>query len=238
MSDKNRKEIEEKLDANAWDLIRICSGRDEDQIPRSIGVFAIDSIEDDSGMIKRLKKYELPNASYSIFASGGCVVVEAEVPVDHQELAEEMVRDTKILINKDQFRAASEILSLSLMPVSLSGSFVLLFYGMAYIEGYSNNFETYKIIMAFDNTLSCPVYDEDVSPTEIIADIDAEIEAMNQEEEEKIAALEDEAKKLEEEYMYQVMVQEMIMGNNSTNKGEREEPAESGVRVAKDDEKN
>lgn len=216
-----------------WDIAKLCEGRDEDEIPRSFGVMTIENINEN----EREEKYrfEPKNASYSLYMSGGCMVVTAEIDADQTEEINKMMAVISPYIAMKQYAPGNDILTFTLVPLHYSGNFMFLFTAAAFVRAYRKEFGKWEIVMAFDNGNTIPIIAEDI---DLKADADyirAELEEIERINDAKYAKLAAEVKWLEEEQMYQEMIGSIVDQNDDTIES-KIQSASREIRIAKDDE--
>lgn len=219
----------EGLDISLYDVAKLCEGRDEDGIPRSFGLISINAVNGDQ--TEKLYEFQLMDAAYSIYLSGGCVVVTAELDASNTGEINDMMEAISPYIALRQYNPGDDVLTLSLVPLHFSGNMFFVFMGAAFVRAYRKDESTWEIVMAFDNGITCPVIAEDIDLREEADYVQAELAEMNRIEEAKLAKLEAEIKKLENEAMYQ-----RIYGHDEEDDVEETESKHPGIRIAKEDE--
>ena len=177
------------------ELYQIASGC-VDNYSASCGALAVDHIisEKESKVIGNVFFHD---GEYNIHSKLGCVVVTIELPINRKFDVDQAM---KIL---DEWKSNDEkdIVSLQVIPFSLDAEVTLIFQCLVFYDFYLKD-NKYKIILAFSNTETLLLVDENANVNSLTARMKEEIRTRENALDEEIYELEDSIKELDETNSY------------------------------------
>lgn len=161
-------------------ILFLTNGTDVNGVPLSSGMLAIDRIvsEDKTETVKNIP---LIDGVITIHSSGGCAVITVDFPVSAKgsavlaiQLAEEWLR------NLEQPDEDDCILTLTITPLLLGGGLYLIYNELVFADRYDTE-KGCRLILAFDNTETVVMEDEDTNFYQIIQQEEEELKRQEDE---------------------------------------------------------
>ncbi len=159
-----------------WDeILKLTNGVDINGFPLSAGALSLSEVSD-AKQIKELSEIIFKEAVIQIHMSGGCVVVTVNFP----KTARKEYRQSKSLLenwmkNLENDSHDKEILSVTVTPLLLNGTFFLIMTNLVFFDSYDTN-SAYRLIMAFDNNETIPVITDEINISQIIIEAEQQYE--------------------------------------------------------------
>lgn len=208
------------------ELYQIASGC-VDNYPASCGALAVDSIisEKESKVIGNVFFHD---GEYNIYSKLGCVVVTIELPINRKFDVDQAMKILDEWKNNDE----KDIVSLQVIPFSLDAEVTLIFQCLVFYDFYLKD-NKYKIILAFSNTETLLLVDENANVNSLTARMKEEIRTRENALDEEIYELEDSIKELDEANSYGDSLKNDLQ--QLTIETEVEEEEIPGVRFSKEE---
>jgi len=231
------------------DLIKISSGKREDGTSKSVGTIseieakgisnADENVELTEKDVKTLKEVTLTDSLFHIYASGGCAVIDVELPLksafNYRNIMDICKDWMKNLFNE---KYNDRLLSLTIIPLALEGQVSIVFQNLVYYAGMREE-DKFKVILCFDNNATDCYEIEGINYKEIQATVARELKAEEEELDRQILEVEDAIKKLDEaNNPYAEAIKEQYNQKDiieQINKEEQKPDEKKGVRFTSDD---
>ena len=222
-----------------WEeILFLTNGKDVNGFPLSAGTIGIDRIRGEQA--DSLVSVPLAGATFMVHMSGGSAVVTADFPQtglrDYQSARMACERWMEDLANE---KKDDQALTLTITPLFLEGAFYLVFQYLMYVDGYTRQDKTYRLILGFDNNGTMPFASEGVDVARMILEADKELQEEINNLQTSILMAEEEEQKAKEQNPYEESVKEQIkdsMRSGNTSEGP-ELPAGFRISEKEDDTK-
>lgn len=208
------------------ELYQIASGC-VDNYPASCGALAVDRIisEKESKVIGNVFFHD---GEYNIYSKLGCVVVTIELPINRKFDVDQAMKILDEWKNNDE----KDIVSLQVIPFSLDAEVTLIFQCLVFYDFYLKD-NKYKIVLAFSNTESLLLVDENANVNSLTARMKEEIRTRENTLDEEIYELEDSIKELDGANSYGDSLKNDLQ--QLTIEAEVEEEEIPGIRFSKEE---
>lgn len=200
---------------NQYILTQVMNGSTNDE-PNAISAIMVNNYEQPANPLL-IEECVCNNAEIQLYCMGGCLI--AELYFTDEELFKEAEAICKEylaeLCNPD---LKDDVLVLSMTP-SRVNYITMLACSLIYADGYRTDGEVYKLVLGFDNNKTQTVIAQNLDLRAISESIEHQIDMEQKSVEQKIAMLEEEAKKTEVDDL----IKEVLLGEDEQAGKEEEE---------------
>ena len=233
--DKKDENNQEEITLDYHDILQIASGTDEDGNPNASAIIAIDEIEAED-QISQVINAAFEKAVIDIFASGGCVVVQADFAAESRFAYERSITvASQWMENMDSEDYKNRLLSLVVVPMPLGGTIYLVFRGLVYFMATDIDRQTSRLILCFDNAMTQIISDDDIDINEISELVQLELAQQEKEVDLEDMAAQEEYEKAKQEAEYQEFVNAVV---NTNDQSEYESSFKKSAQAKKSDKKD
>lgn len=186
------------------DVIRIASGVDDAGNPNSsvsLAIYKLGEREDD---ILTEQEVAFSNAVTSIFASGGCIVVQVDFPSSckfESRRATQIAAEWMGNMNSEAYK--NKFLSLVIVPLQLFGQIYISLSELVYFSAFYVAKDETRLILCFDNTSTQCYETGDIDLESIQSQVDQELRDEEQALDDEAYDIEQQIKKLQEYNPYE-----------------------------------
>lgn len=159
-----------------WEqLLHLINGRDVNGFPLSASAISIDEVLQSENKAITVNNAAMDQGAVTISMSGGCVVAD----VSFGKESKPQYEAARLLAERwmDEIRSEGKdnlILSMTVTPVLLQGTFFLVLTDLAYASGFEAG-DGFRLVLAFDNDRTIPVVSDEVDIDAMIREIDSEM---------------------------------------------------------------
>lgn len=156
-------------------LLHLVNGRDVNGFPLSASAVSIDEVIEKENKAITVNNAIMDQGAVTLFMSGGCIVADMSFGKESKPQYESARLLTERWIQEiDSDEKDSQLLSMTVTPLLLQGSFFLVLTDLVYASGFETR-DGFRLILAFDNDRTVPVVSDEVDIDSIIREIDSEM---------------------------------------------------------------
>lgn len=224
--------MNEKFELPWEQLLHLINGRDVNGFPLSASAVSIDEVMEKENKAITVNNAIMDQGAVTLSMSGGCIVADISFGKESKPQYESARLLTERWIQEIGSREKdNQILSMTVTPLLMQGSFFLVLTDLAYASGFETG-EGFRLILAFDNDRTIPVVSDEIDIDAMIREIDSEMTRQIEEMRRIVEESEPEDDNPYEEKLKKQMG--TITFDHSTDTPEQQE--RRGMRIAKDKE--
>ncbi len=203
--------LKDDIEITFSDIIKIADGIGVDGRTKSTGSLNINEIDGfkdmtqeeleniDESKVKTVKQIILTQSVFNIYVSGGCAVLDIDIPVQSGLEYRSVMDACSGWFNRaNDSKYDNQFLSFTLVPLLLGGQITIVFQELVYYSGIQTD-EGFKVILCFDGNLTNCVQLEGVDVKSINMAIAEEIRLEEEQLDMEIAKVQAEVDRLKEE---------------------------------------
>lgn len=237
---QNNTENGEEVMLSFEEIINAASGLSEDGSPATAGRIMISEAIDEEN-VKNDAESDFSGAVIDFFASGGCMVLQADFEKNKTRTLEQILDICAEYMQNsgnEEWLEKKDLIAV-MIPLAFYGDIAIILRDLVYFTAFNVD-NGMRLIMCFNNIMTELVENDDIDYNELVARVRANEDREEEDLRDQIAAAEQEIKELEEEQnVYGSSVTQKSSYNDIINKefkGTKEEPMNSGFRFTEDEE--
>lgn len=214
-----------KLTIQYEDLILVASGEMENGSPSSIAAVVIDKKNDAGEQIADMQAV-LNGAVLNLFASGGCMVVQADFPKENGFEYNKAIDVLSAYLEHSQEEnyLKNHGFGMTVVPMVFEGKITIVLQDLVYFTGFDlPNYEK-RLILCFNDLMTEVIQTGDeIDYNDIELMVRSQIQREQRQLEDELKAVTDELEEIKKQNPYQQMVQEKL--KHSKKEEEKERPS-------------
>lgn len=237
---QNNAENGEEVMLSFEEIINTASGLSEDGSPATAGRIMISEAIDEEN-VKNDAESDFSGAVIDFFASGGCMVLQADFEKNKTRTLEQILNICAEYMQNsgnEEWLEKKDLVTV-MIPLAFYGDIAIILRDLVYFTAFNVD-NGMRLIMCFNNIMTELVENDDIDYNELVARVRATEDREEEDLRDQIVATEQEIKELEEEQnVYGSSVTQKSAYNDIINKefkGTKEEPMNSGFRFTEDEE--
>ena len=157
-----------------WDqLLHLINGRDVNGFPLSASAVSIDEVIEKENKAITVNNAIMDQGAVALSMSGGCIVADISFGKESRPQYESARLLTKRWLQEIESEEKNrQILSMTVTPLLLQGTFFLVLTDLVYASGFETR-EGFRLVLAFDNDRTIPVVSDEVDIDAMIREIDS-----------------------------------------------------------------